>query len=433
MTSTPNTTHLPTGAGTRLIPQRARSDARVEFRNPVPVLRSSAVDAVPILDVVVPVYNEEVDLESGIRRLHRHLNEHVPYSFRITIADNASTDRTATIAHRLAQEFAEVAVARLEQKGKGRALRQIWAASDAAVLVYMDVDLSTDLSALLPLIAPLISGHSELAIGTRLHPAARVVRGAKREFVSRSYNLLLRCTVRARFSDAACGFKAIRADAATRLLPHVQDNAWFFDTELLVLAQRAGLRIHEVPVDWVDDPGTTVHIRSTAMQDVRGVLRLLRAFARGRLVLRDIAGQLGRAGPDTALDAPHGLLRQLVRFAAVGVFSTVAYLCIYLGLRATLGPQAANAVSLLLTTVVNTALNRSFTFAAGGRGGAARHQVQGLVVLCVALAITSGSLFLVHSLDPTPRRSVEVGVLLSANAVATVVRFLLLRRWVFRR
>ena len=125
----------------------------------------------------------------------------------------------------------------------------------------MDVDLSTDLAALLPLVAPLLSGHSDLAIGSRLARGARVVRGAKREFISRCYNLILRASLAARFTDAQCGFKAIRADVAARLLPLVQDTGWFFDTELLVLAQRAGLRIHEVPVDWVDDPDSRVDIR----------------------------------------------------------------------------------------------------------------------------------------------------------------------------
>ncbi len=149
---------------------------------------------------------------------------------------------------------------RLEQKGRGRALHQVWSDSDAQVLAYMDVDLSTDLAALAPLVAPLISGHSDLAIGTRLGRGSRVVRGAKREFISRSYNLILKTTLSARFSDAQCGFKAVRADVASALLPHVADTGWFFDTELLVVAERSGLRIHEVPVDWVDDPDSTVDI-----------------------------------------------------------------------------------------------------------------------------------------------------------------------------
>ena len=138
----------------------------------------------------------------------------------------------------------------------------------------MDVDLSTDLAALLPLVAPLISGHSDVAIGTRLHRGSRVIRGPKREFISRCYNLILRGTLAARFSDAQCGFKAIRADVARELLPLVQDTGWFFDTELLVLAERSGLRIHEVPVDWVDDPDSRVNIVRRAKDDLKGVARV---------------------------------------------------------------------------------------------------------------------------------------------------------------
>jgi glycosyltransferase involved in cell wall biosynthesis len=215
---------------------------------------------VPVLDVVAPVYNERAALTASVQRLHRYLADSLPYSARITIADNASTDDTASIAARLAEELAGVRVMRLQQKGRGRALHAVWSTSDSPVLAYMDVDLSTDLAALEPLVAPLISGHSDLAIGTRLARSARVVRGPKREIISRCYNLLLRSTLSAKFSDAQCGFKAIRADVAHPLLPHVVDTGWFFDTELLVLAERAGLRIHEVPVDWVDDPDSRVDI-----------------------------------------------------------------------------------------------------------------------------------------------------------------------------
>src|SRR5439155_19696948 len=165
-----------------------------------------------------------------------------------------------------------------DAKGRGRALRAAWSASRATVVAYMDVDLSTDLGALLPLVAPLLSGHSDVAIGTRLASGARVVRGPKRELISRSYNLILRTTLRANFSDAQCGFKAMRADVARALLPLVEDEGWFFDTELLVLTEHNGLRIHEVPVDWVDDPVSRVDIVSTAADDLRGVWRLLRRF-----------------------------------------------------------------------------------------------------------------------------------------------------------
>ncbi len=417
-----------------LVGPRRSPENRGEFHNPVPVPgRPGQVGGAPVLDVVVPVFNEEVDLEPCVRRLHRHLSAHMPYSFRITVADNASTDATAEIAQRLAAEFPEVGVARLDQKGRGRALRQVWAASDAAVLVYMDVDLSTDLAALLPLIAPLVSGHSDLAIGSRLHRGSRVIRGAKREFISRSYNVVLRATVRARFSDAQCGFKAIRADAAAALLPHVQDNAWFFDTELLVLAERAGMRIHEIPVDWVDDPGSTVHIRSTAMQDLRGIARLLVSFARGRLPVRHLAEQLGRSHAPCDVAAQAGLLRQLVRFGAVGLLSTFAYAVLYLLLRPSMGAQGANAFTLLLTTVGNTALNRRFTFGIAGRARRARQQLQGLVVLGVTLTMTSGALGVTHAVHPDPGHQAELLVLIGANGAAILVRFLMLRRWVFGR
>jgi glycosyltransferase involved in cell wall biosynthesis len=236
----------------------------------------------PVLDLVVPVFNEEKDLEPNVRRLHSHLRDTFPYPFRITVADNASTDGTPDIAARLAGDLPEVVSLRLPEKGRGRALRAAWSGSRAPVLAYLDVDLSTGLAALLPLVAPLISGHSDLAIGTRLAPGARVVRGAKREIISRCYNVLLRCTLAVGFSDAQCGFKAVRREVAEWLLPQVRDGEWFFDTELLVLAERAGLRIHEVPVDWVDDPDSSVDIVATALADLRGIARMLRAPARRR-------------------------------------------------------------------------------------------------------------------------------------------------------
>lgn len=233
----------------------------------------------PVLDLVVPVFNEEKDLQPNVRRLYAHLRDTFPYPFRITIADNASTDGTARIAAQLALEIAEVTSLRLPVKGRGRALRAAWSGSRAPVLAYLDVDLSTGLAALLPLVAPLISGHSDLAIGTRLATGSRVVRGPKREVISRCYNTLLHWALAVGFSDAQCGFKAVRREAAERLLPLVRDEEWFFDTELLVLAERAGLRIHEVPVDWVDDPDSSVDILATALADLRGIARMRRTLA----------------------------------------------------------------------------------------------------------------------------------------------------------
>ncbi len=395
----------------------------------LPVPRPAAFDprsAAVVLDLVVPVHNEERALAASVRRLHRYLAEGFPYRTRITIADNASTDTTLAIAHDLAGELPDIDVLHLEQKGRGRALRAAWSRSQAPVLAYLDVDLSTDLAALLPLVAPLVSGHSDLAIGTRLARGSRVVRGPKREVISRSYNLLLRGSLHARFSDAQCGFKAIRKDVAQQLLPLVEDQSWFFDTELLVLAERSGLRIHEVPVDWVDDPDSRVDIASTALEDLRGIARVGSALARGHLPLAQIRAELGRP----PLGA--GLVGQMARFAGVGVLSTLAYALLFIALRGSLGGQPANLVALLVTAVANTAANRRLTFGVRGRDRAARQQGQGLVVFGVGLALTSGSLALLHLVVARPPAGVELGVLVVANLAATVVRFVLLRAWVFR-
>lgn len=414
----------------------------------------------PVLDLVIPVHDEEKDLERAVRATRRYLDEHFPYPARLTIADNASTDGTWAIALRLAQELPGVRLLHLEAKGRGRALRTAWTASDAAVLAYMDVDLSTDLSALLPLVAPLISGHSHLAIGTRLSQSSRVLRGPRREVISRCYNVLLHGTLAARFSDAQCGFKAIRADAARQLLPLVSDTGWFFDTELLVVAEKAGLRIHEVPVDWVDDPDSRVDVVATARGDLAGIARLARELVSGQLPLQEIRQHLTLASDaafavdETACDeavadevaaASAGarragstarrdrrLLGQLVRFAAVGVASTLAYALLYLVLAPVFGAQAANVLALLITAVANTAANRAFTFGVRGRTRAVQHQGQGLLVFALAWALTSGSLTGLHLLAPGAGRTAELVVLTVANLVATVLRFVLLRGWVFR-
>jgi len=384
--------------------------------------------AAAVLDVVIPVYNEETDLGPCVRRLHAHLSEHFPYPFQITIADNASVDDTLKVADGLAGELSGVEVLHLDAKGRGRALSAAWTASSAPVLAYMDVDLSTDLAALLPLVAPLISGHSDLAIGTRLARTSRVVRGTKREITSRAYNLLLRGALFARFSDAQCGFKAIRADVAGELLPLVRDTGWFFDTELLVLAQRTGLRIHEVPVDWVDDPDSRVDIVATALADLRGMGRLGRALLTGALPVAELRAQLGRA-PLTAPPArvPVGLPRQLARFAAVGVASTLAYLLLFVATRGALGAQPANLLALLVTAVANTAANRRLTFGITGRRHAGRHHAQGLLAFALGLALTSGALAVLHAAVAVPARPVELVVLVAANLAATVLRFVLLR------
>ncbi|MEU9453408.1 glycosyltransferase [Streptomyces sp. NPDC048277] len=336
----------------------------------------------PVLDLAVPVFNEETDLEPSVRRLHAHLRETFPYPFRITVADNASTDATPLIAARLAGELPEVEWIRLAEKGRGRALRAAWSGSSAPVVAYLDVDLSTGLSALLPLVAPLLSGHSDLAIGTRLAPSSRVVRGPKREFVSRCYNVLLRCTLSVGFSDAQCGFKAVRREVAGQLLPLVRDSAWFFDTELLVVAERAGLRIHEVPVDWVDDPDSRVALLSTALADLRGIARVGWALARGALPQRHRG------------------------FAVPAAVTALAHLLLYTAVRPAADAEVANGLALLICWVV----------------GQTVFGVLPLPALAVRLALTAGSLAaLRHTVSGAGHRA-ELAVLAAAHLSLLLAR-----------
>ncbi len=398
------------------------------------VLRDAAdartLPTAPVLDIAIPVYNEEHDLAPSIGRLRAHLARCIPYSARITIADNASTDGTSQIGRRLAAEHDDVVYIRLAEKGRGRALREVWQRSDADVLVYMDVDLSTELSALLPLVAPLISGHSDLAIGSRLARGSRVVRGAKREVISRGYNLILRGALAVRFSDAQCGFKAIRRDVAAELLPLVRDTGWFFDTELLVLAQRSGLRLHEVPVDWIDDPDSRVAILPTAIADLKGVARLGRGLLSGSIPLAPVRRRFGRR----SLPVPPGgdpFARQLGRFVAIGIASTAAHALLFVLLREWLHAQWANALALMITAVANTAANRRLTFGIRDREGLLRHHAQGLAVFAFGLGLTALALGALDATVSDPSRSIELIALVVANLVTTITRFVALRAWVF--
>lgn len=343
---------------------------------------------IPVLDVTLPVYNEEARLEHSLRQLHGHLTDSFPHSFRITVADNASTDNTLRIAERLARELPELTVVRFQQRGRGNALRHVWQSSPSPVLAYMEANLSTDLSALAPLVAPLISGHSDLAIGTRLAPSACVTRSPQREFISRSYNSLLRTVMGARFSDAQCGFKAIRADVARHLLPCTKDDAWFFDTELLVIADRCGLRVHEVPVDWTDDPDSSVDVVRTALADLRGMARLKRN-------LRRVPVSRLRRDLDVEAPAPRGSLFRVLAW-------TLAYAAAFLLGRNVMDPLMANLVALLITSW----LTRPGT---------------GLLDFGVKLALTSTVLGLMPLLT-TPDRWLEVAAVVGGCVAVSVVR-----------
>jgi glycosyltransferase involved in cell wall biosynthesis len=235
----------------------------------------------PRVDVVIPVYNEERDLEKSITRLRAFLLENGRrWRWKIVVADNASIDRTLAIARDLSARWpGQVGVVHLDQKGRGRALRRAWTESDADAVCYMDVDLSTELR-FLPLLLDALLSDADVAFGSRLAPGADVERGLKREIISRSYNQIIKLFFWHRFWDAQCGFKGVTRQVVREILPLVEDQAWFFDTELLLIAEKNGYRLKEIPVRWVDDPDSRVKIFKTAWEDLKGLWRLRRNFPR---------------------------------------------------------------------------------------------------------------------------------------------------------
>ena len=372
------------------------------------------------VDVVVPVYNEQQILATSIDRLRRYLSDTFPFAWRIVIADNASTDATAEIADRLAAEDDRISHLRLDQKGRGRALRAAWSQSDADIVVYTDVDLSTGLTGLLPLVAPLVSGHSDIAIGSRLSAGSLVARGPKRELISRAYNLLLRLVFAVRFRDAQCGFKAGRTDVVKVLLPAVEDEAWFFDTELLLLAEYNGLRVHEVPVDWIDDPDSRVDVRSTAIADLAGVRRMAMRFLRGKGSLDLGEHERHPLGDDFG--------RQTVTFVSIGIVSTTISLLLFLALRSEIGAIWANAVAFTATALGNNWANRRFTFRRRSDEDRWWRYLTSFAVYVISLLVTTLALAAVEG-----NQSLELLMLALTWGAAAVLRFVVLRGWVYRR
>jgi len=239
-----------------------------------------------LLDLVIPVYNEAHVLEDSLRRLAAAMGEDRDFQWRIVVVDNGSTDDTAQIGRRLAEESERVDFLHLDGKGRGRALRKAWSETDAEFSIYMDVDLSTDLTAVSQTVELLREG-TDLVTGSRLDPRANITRCLKREILSRGYNRLIRAILRTRsFDDAQCGFKGVRVETVRRLLPLVKNQQWFFDTELLVLAEYAGLKVRTLPITWIEDPDTRVNIPRTIWEDLRGLARLRRTAR--RLVARSL-------------------------------------------------------------------------------------------------------------------------------------------------
>ncbi len=235
-----------------------------------------------LVNITIPAFNEETRLAAAVPKLHGFLRESCTFSFELVIAENGSTDRTLKIAESLARQYPHVQVSHRDFKGRGGALKHAWSRSTADFLSYMDVDLSTDLSAFPRLIEALASGQFDLATGSRLHANSLTVRSWRRETLSRCYNWLARFLLSTELSDAQCGFKAITREVARRLLPEIQDSGWFFDTELLATAEKCGYRILDMPVSWTEHLDSRVRILPTAWADIRGLLRLRRDLLRHR-------------------------------------------------------------------------------------------------------------------------------------------------------
>lgn len=233
--------------------------------------------------VTIPVYNEEKALPVSIPVLHAFLSERLPeYDWMIEIADNASIDHTPEVSRTLTEQYERVRYLRLEQKGRGRALKKSWTSSEADIVSYMDVDLSTNLESFPPMVDALARQGYDIGTGSRLMKGANTTRSFKREFISRSYNIMVKAMFFTRFSDAQCGFKAVTREVVNILLPQIEDNVWFFDSELLIIGEKCGYRIFDVPVKWIEDLDTRVKIVKTAIDDIKGLLRVRRNFWGGR-------------------------------------------------------------------------------------------------------------------------------------------------------
>ena len=230
----------------------------------------------PTVDVVIPVLNEAHVLRKSAETVLQFMRTHLSYRCQLVIVDNGSTDGTQEVARGLASEHNEVRFIHLVQRGRGRALRSAWLQSKADIVCYMDVDLSTGLDHLPELLDAIAHQGYDLATGSRLMRGARTTRSFKRELISRIYNVLVKAILLTKFSDAQCGFKAVSRRAVEAIIPKVEDQTWFFDTEMLVLAEKQGYRIKDIPVVWVEDDDSRVKIFKTGWDDIKGLLRLRR-------------------------------------------------------------------------------------------------------------------------------------------------------------
>jgi hypothetical protein len=382
---------------------------RLQAQDPAPAAALASVD------IVIPVLDEERALPGCVRTLAAYLDA-FPLPWRITIVDNGSTDGTWRVATALAAELEQVHARRLDIRGRGAALRAAWQDSPADIVAYMDVDLSTDLDALFPLVASVASRHSEIAIGTRLAPGARTRRSLRREVVSRGYNALLRHGFGVRFSDAQCGFKAARTDVVRPLLGKVEDDSWFFDTELLLLAEHNGLRVHEVPVDWIEDTDSRVRVVRTAIDDLKGLARVAWSISRGRARVEVARPEPTPTHPDAVVARPREAT--FLSFAMVNAVSCALYALVYLSLREIWSPAATNLGAVALTFLVSGAVPRRWTVTRLRRAAV---RVRSAARFSMVYALTTAAVLAVPA---AAGRAAEVGAVLAAYGPLALSRWI---------
>lgn len=355
--------------------------------------------------IVIPIFNEEAALKTTVEKTLHFLNDETKYNYSVLIADNNSTDTSPDIAKTLAVENEKVSYLHLPRKGRGFALRTAWLETEADVLVYMDVDLSSPLKALPDLINPILDNQADIVFGSRLKPphGKAVNRNVTREITSRGYNLLLQFFMGADFKDAQCGFKAFSKQAFLELEPETKNNTWFFDSELLLLGQYKKLRLKEIGIRWEDDPNSSVNIVGTALENLKEMWRMYIKYR------------------------PQSLFHKLFTFGIIGGLSTVGQLLLFLLLRIVLPSQVANTLSLIVLTILNTVANKRFSFR--NKSTERYHHIflVSLISFLVFWIPTTGALYILHeTFGINDQPLTETIVILCASVVGTVLKFLFL-------
>jgi glycosyltransferase involved in cell wall biosynthesis len=357
------------------------------------------------LAIMLPVYNEAPTLKRSIASLQPFLSDPILTSnaqVKVVLVDNASTDDTSQIGAELADEYDNVEYLRLEHKGRGYALKTAWLQSDADVVAYMDIDLSTSLAHLNDLVLPLLNDEADIVFGSRLSKNSSVTgRSLTREVLSRGYNKLLKFFMAADFKDAQCGFKAIRRDVFEKLAPNIKDKEWFFDTELLLQSEYNKYRMLELPVVWVDDPDSKVKLARTVRADLKGMARVYRK------------------------EKPYAPFHRLFSFGVIGLITTVGYGVMYYLLTRVLHPQLAILLTLSAMTLINVSLNRHFTYRKTTSADISIHYIVGVTAFLLSWAISGGGLYVIEKIHGPFSAVHETFIVVGLSLVGTVIKYVL--------